>query len=517
MSDRTKGKSRTAFAAKSSIYGLVGKGVSLLVSFVSRTVFIHILGKYYLGINGLYSEILSFLSFAELGFGSAMTFALYGPVEREENEKVRELMQFYKVTYRLIAFVVLAFGLAVTPFLQYIVNGAEGLSLFELRLYFLIFLANTVTTYFVTYKFGYSNAIQEAYVSTNFDTLTNLVCVFVQLVALVLTGSFLVYLLSYTATLILSRFAVAFYLNRRYPILKEKPATKLPAEDRKGILTEVKGLAIHQFSSVAVHATDSIIISAVPALGVAVVGAVSNYNLVINAVSAIVLILFNSVVAGFGNLAVTSTKERFEKVFEEANFANFWIYGLCTVCFVVLLTPFVELWAGSDYAIDTASLVLIIFNFYLQGQSTIYNNARIAKGNFNMDKWWSLLQAVINLVVSVAVAMRLGLVGVYIGTVVSRLVFVVSRPSCTYRFLFGKSPSAYFRKLLIYFAAVVVATITCRAACAPLLSSLGWHTLIASAVICLVVPNLIFFALFRGSVEFEALRVRVASLLGAIR
>ena len=503
MSDRTKGKSRTAFAAKSSIYGLVGKGVSLLVSFVSRTVFIHILGKYYLGINGLYSEILSFLSFAELGFGSAMTFALYGPVEREENEKVRELMQFYKVTYRLIAFVVLAFGLAVTPFLQYIVNGAEGLSLFELRLYFLIFLANTVTTYFVTYKFGYSNAIQEAYVSTNFDTLTNLVCVFVQLVALVLTGSFLVYLLSYTATLILSRFAVAFYLNRRYPILKEKP--------------EVKGLAIHQFSSVAVHATDSIIISAVPALGVAVVGAVSNYNLVINAVSAIVLILFNSVVAGFGNLAVTSTKERFEKVFEEANFANFWIYGLCTVCFVVLLTPFVELWAGSDYAIDTASLVLIIFNFYLQGQSTIYNNARIAKGNFNMDKWWSLLQAVINLVVSVAVAMRLGLVGVYIGTVVSRLVFVVSRPSCTYRFLFGKSPSAYFRKLLIYFAAVVVATITCRAACAPLLSSLGWHTLIASAVICLVVPNLIFFALFRGSVEFEALRVRVASLLGAIR
>lgn len=350
-----------------------------------------------------------------------------------------------------------------------------------MRLYFLIFLANTVTTYFVTYKFGYSNAIQEAYVSTNFDTLTNLVCVFVQLVALVLTGSFLVYLLSYTATLILSRFAVAFYLNRRYPNLKEKPATKLPAEDRKGILTEVKGLAIHQFSSVAVHATDSIIISAVPALGVAVVGAVSNYNLVINAVSAIVLILFNSVVAGFGNLAVTSTKERFEKVFEEANFANFWIYGLCTVCFVVLLTPFVELWAGSDYAIDTASLVLIIFNFYLQGQSTIYNNARIAKGNFNMDKWWSLLQAVINLVVSVAAAMRLGLVGVYIGTVVSRLVFVVSRPSCTYRFLFGKSPSVYFRKLLIYFAAVVVATITCRVACAPLLSSLGWHTLIASA------------------------------------
>lgn len=517
MSDRLKGMSRTAFAAKSSIYGLVGKGASLLASFISRTVFIYVLGKYYLGVNGLYTEILSFLSFAELGFGSAMTFALYGPVERGEREKVRQLMQFYKRTYRLIAFIVLAFGLAVTPFLQYIVHGAEGLSLFELRLYFLIFLANTVTSYFVTYKFGYSNALQETYVSTNVDTLTNLVCVAVQLVALVVTRSYLVYLLSNTVTLILTRFLVAFYLNKRYPILKGKPEERLSADNRKGILNEVKGLAVHQFAGVAVHATDSTIISAIPTLGIAVVGAVSNYNLVINAVSAVVLILFNSVVAGFGNLAVSATKERFERVFEEANFINFWIYGLCTVCFVVLLTPFVTLWVGSDYVIDTASLALIILNFYLQGQSTIYNNARIAKGNFNIDKWWSLLQAIVNLVVSVLAAIKFGLVGVYIGTVVSRLVFVVSRPMSTYRFLFGKSPFRYFGKLLVYLAAVVAATGACWVACSPFLASLGWLTLIVSALICLVVSNLFFFVLFRKSYEFAALRERVFGLLGAIR
>jgi O-antigen/teichoic acid export membrane protein len=508
-----EGVTRTQFAARNSAFGLVGKAVSLIANFVSRTVFIYILGKYYLGVNGLYTEILSFLSFAELGFGSAMTFALYGPVARGECEKVRELMDFYKKTYRIIAIVILIFGLALTPFLQYIINGAGSLSLFELRLYFLIFLANTVTTYFVIYKYGYLNAMQMTYVTTNIETITSLVCVAVQLIALVLTQSFLVYLLANTATLIISRFIIANYLNSRFPLLAEKPEMPLPKNDRRGILTEVKGLAIHQFSGVAVHATDSIIISAVPTLGVAVVGVISNYNMIINAVSGIVVILFNSVVAGFGNLAVTSDQERFEEVFDESNFANFWIYGFCTACFVVLLTPFIRLWVGGDYAIDSGSLALIILNFYLQGQSTIYNNARIAKGNFNMDKWWSLLQAVVNLVVSVWGAIYLGLIGVYVGTVLSRLVFVISRPCSTYRFLFGESSLHYFRQLTGYLAAVLLATGACWLLCKPLLANLTWVTFIAATAICLAIPNVIFFGIFHNSKEFIALRDRLAGLL----
>lgn len=508
-----EGVSRTQFAARNSAFGLVGKAASLIANFVSRTVFIYILGKYYLGVNGLYTEILSFLSFAELGFGSAMTFALYGPVARGEREKVRELMDFYKRAYRIIALVILVFGLALTPFLQYIVNGAGSLSLFELRLYFLIFLANTVTTYFVIYKYGYLNAMQLTYVTTNIETVTSLTCVVMQLVALVLTRSFLVYLLANTATLMASRFVIAYYLNRRFPLLAEKPERPLSKADRMGILNEVKGLAVHQFSGVAVHATDSIIISAVPTLGVAVVGAISNYNMIINAVSGIVVILFNSVIAGFGNLAVTSDKERFKEVFEESNFANFWVYGLCTACFVVLLTPFIRLWVGDGYVIDTASLALIILNFYLQGQSTIYNNARIAKGNFNMDKWWSLLQAVVNLVVSIVGAIYLGLVGVYIGTVISRLVFVISRPCSTYRFLFGESPMRYFKQFTVYLVAVVIVTGACWAFCVGLLRNLSWLTFMLSSVICLAVPNAIFFALFRRTAEFGALKDRVIGLL----
>lgn len=509
--------SRTAFAAKNSLFGLLGKIMSLIANFASRTVFIYVLGQYYLGINGLYTDVLSILSFAELGFGSAMVFSLYGPVACDDSEKIRQLMGFYKVVYRIVALVVFMAGLVMLPFLQYVVTGADSLSLYELRLYFLIFLANTVTTYFVTYKYGLLNAMQKTYVTTNVETIASFACVCAQIAVLLLTGNFLLYLLANTATLIISRFIIAAYLNKKYPLLSQKPKTPLSIKDRKGILHEVKGLAVHQLSSVAVHSTDSIIIAAIPALGVAVVGAVSNYNLIINAIGAMVIIVLNGVVAGFGNLAVTSDKAKFRSVFDEANFASFWIYGVCSACLFTLITPFIRLWAGESYVIDEVSLSLILINFYLQGQCTIYNNVRIAKGHFNMDKWWSLLQAAVNLIVSIVCALQIGLAGVFAGTVVSRLVFVVARPCSTYRFLFGEPPKRYFSVFLKYLEAVVLAAAVCGLLCRSLPCQGQWIGFVGSALACLIVSNAIFFILFGRCKEMKALKTRVAGLVGGKR
>ena len=507
----TNRDTRTSFAVRNSLFGLIGKLLTIVAQFAARTVFVYLLGRNYLGVNGLYTDILNVLSFAELGFGSAMTFALYGPVARGEDELVRQLLRFYKTVYRIIACVIAAAGLALTPFLQFIVTGSGTLSLFELRLYFIIFLINTIISYFVTYKYGYINALQKSYVQSNLETATKIVVNLVQLAILMITSSFLAYLVSNTVTLLLSRMAIALYLNRTYPILSERPVVSLPKNVRTSILNEVKGLSVHQFASVAVYATDSIIISAVPTLGIVVVGAVSNYNMIFNAVTSVLVVIFNGMVAGFGNLAVSSSKDHFEKVYEEAQFFAFWIYGVCSVLLLVLVSPFIELWVGPDYLIDDLSLALIVINFYLQGQSTVYNNARIAKGNFNMDKWWALIQALVNLVVSVLCAMSFGLVGVYIGTVASRLVLVISRPCITYRFLFGNSPAEYFRKLILYFLATVLAFFVCRIACAPLLASTGWVSLLLSGMIGLIVVNLLFFLLFGRTTSFRAMRKRVVN------
>ena len=206
--------SRTNNAIQNTKYGILSKLLTLVLNFVSRTVFIYVLGDVYLGVNGLYTEVLTALSFAELGFGSALTYSMYAPVARGDEEKTLRLLDFYKTVYRIIACVILVLGLSLTPFLQYIVKGADMLTLRELRLYFLIFLANTVASYFVTYKFSYVNALQKNYQITKIELVINSAILTVQILVILLFKNFLAYLLTHTVLLLLSRFVIAAYLDR---------------------------------------------------------------------------------------------------------------------------------------------------------------------------------------------------------------------------------------------------------------------------------------------------------------
>lgn len=503
--------SRTGNAIRNSAYGIGGKAVNLLFSFVSRTVFIYYLGNTYLGINGLYTEILSMLSFAELGIGSALIYAMYEPVARGRELETVQLLDLYRTAYRIIAFAVTLIGLGTIPFLPYIVKGADILTVRELRLYYVIFLFNTVASYFMTYKYSYVNALQKNYLVTNFDTAVNAVIVVMQIAAILITKDFLAYLLTHSLCLALSKAIAAVYLDRRFPILTRKPEVPLAKEERRRIFKDVKALAAGQLASVAVHSTDNIIISSFTGLGVAAVGFVSNYMMLINGVLAFVTVLFNSVVSGFGNLAATSSREDYRKAFLEVNFIDFWVYGFCCIAFYVLVPPFITLWIGGENLIDDVSFLLIVINLYLQGQCTIYLYARMAKGNFKMDIAPVIVQPIVNLVVSIVGAKTMGLCGVYVGTVVSRLVLVM-RPSFGYRFLFGRSVLEYYKRSILYFCATAFAGALTYFAVEQLLSVLTWGTFILGACVVMVLPNVLFLLLLSRTQEFKDLVRRMKIL-----
>lgn len=504
--------SRTGNAIRNSAYGIGGKAVNLLFSFVSRTVFIYYLGNTYLGINGLYTEILSMLSFAELGIGSALIYAMYEPVARGRELETVQLLDLYRTAYRIIAFAVTLIGLGTIPFLPYIVKGADILTVRELRLYYVIFLFNTVASYFMTYKYSYVNALQKNYLVTNFDTAVNAVIVVMQIAAILITKDFLAYLLTHSLCLALSKAIAAVYLDRRFPILTRKPEVPLAKEERRRIFKDVKALAAGQLASVAVHSTDNIIISSFTGLGVAAVGFVSNYMMLINGVLAFVTVLFNSVVSGFGNLAATSSREDYRKAFLEVNFIDFWVYGFCCIAFYVLVPPFITLWIGGENLIDDVSFLLIVINLYLQGQHTIYMYARAAKGDFRRDIMPVILQPIVNLVVSVIGAKVFGLVGVYIGTLASRLV-ITMRPALGYRVFFGRSAWEYYRKLAVYFLAAFLVGAVTLFTVQGLLRGLTWGRFVLAACVVAVLPNGAFLLLFFRTQEFKNVSYRMRVLV----
>ena len=113
---------RVKNSARNMMFGFVYQIVVLVLSFVSRSVFINTLGKEFLGMNAIFSDVLSLLSMADLGFGTAMAFSFYKPLAENDHEQIAKTINFYKKIYNVIALVVLGLGLACVPFLKYIIN-----------------------------------------------------------------------------------------------------------------------------------------------------------------------------------------------------------------------------------------------------------------------------------------------------------------------------------------------------------------------------------------------------------
>ena len=118
----------TRKSAVNAVISLATQLSSNLLSFVSRYIFIHFLSEEYLGINGLFSNVLTLLSFAELGIGEALAYAMYKPMKEHDQRKLRALLSFYKIAYWWIMGAVLFIGIAISFFVDGLVSQKPGYS-----------------------------------------------------------------------------------------------------------------------------------------------------------------------------------------------------------------------------------------------------------------------------------------------------------------------------------------------------------------------------------------------------
>ena len=350
---------RVRQAGKNIFFGYISNFIILCMGFLQRTVFIGVLGETLLGVNGLYTDILSMLSLAELGIGSAMNYSLYKPVANGDQEKIKSYMGLYRKAYLAIAGVITVIGLALSPFLPYLIKDSGGIAVRELTIYYLIFLFNTVSTYFVAYKYSLSNAQQRNYIQTNIATVTKIVTVFVQIIVLLLTKNFLLYLLMQAAVELLQKIFVSIYFNRLYPYLRDRHVQKLEKEETAVVVTKTKALMFHKIGDVARLSTDSIIITYF--MNVRWVGVVGNYAMIITYAANFISVIFNSVISGFGNLVATESREKQYAMFKIYRFFACWLYGFAAVGFWLLLTPLVTgLWLNDSWALSQTVLTLIL-------------------------------------------------------------------------------------------------------------------------------------------------------------
>ncbi|EPC46676.1 polysaccharide biosynthesis family protein, partial [Lacticaseibacillus paracasei subsp. paracasei Lpp7] len=171
----------------------------------------------------------------------------------------------------------------------------------NLYLIFLLFLANSVVSYFFTYKRSLITADQKAYIVSLNDFLFLLVTNVFQIVFLILTSNFIVYLIIQIISTIASNITISIIADRRYPYIKEKDVQKLDAGSVKEIKRNVIGNVSSKIGGQIVMGTDNILISAF--VNLSAVGLYSNYTLIVNAIQNVCTQITNSITASIGNYA----------------------------------------------------------------------------------------------------------------------------------------------------------------------------------------------------------------------
>ena len=207
--------SRIKNSARNMLSGFAYQFISLVLSFVSRTVFVHTLGTEYLGLNGIFSDVLNLLSMADLGFNTTMAYSFYKPLAEHDEEKLAGLIHFYKRVYNVIAGVVTVVGIAVIPFLKYIVNTEKEIP--HLEVYYLFSLANVVISYLFVYKSTILTADQKNYKVVNISIWTSLLKTILQILALLLLQNYILYLAIGVAVQFFNNLMASREAQKQYP------------------------------------------------------------------------------------------------------------------------------------------------------------------------------------------------------------------------------------------------------------------------------------------------------------
>lgn len=447
--------SRSRYSTLNVSSGLIGQTVTILLGFLTRTIFIYTLGKSFLGISGLFQNVLQILSIADLGLESAIVFSLYKPLVDKDEEKISAIIHLYKHTYRIIGAVILAVGVCLTPFIKYIINGKSNVV--NIEIVFLLFLIQTASSYLLfSYRKTVYVADQHSYKSTVISFFVRVISCALQILTLLLFKNYYAYLIIEIAMIMLSNVIVGIFAGKDYPCIKKKPKNKLPKEDLDVIKKNVFGATLYKICGVVTNSTDNILISSI--VGIEVVGVYSNYLLFTNYIQIFLNLIFNGITASIGNLFVTETKEHNEFIFRCVNFLNIWLFGFCGIAFYCLINPFMILWLQDEsYLLSSKTVFIIFFYFVLVGLQYSIKSYRSACGLFWKGKIRPVFTAIINLVVSIILGYYIGLDGILIGTIVSHILTLFwYDPILLYKEVFKKSSTLYFIRYIFSLAIVVI-------------------------------------------------------------
>ena len=494
---------------------MIAQVITVVLGFITQKIFIQTLGTEILGINGLFSNIISMLSIAELGMGTAVIYNLYKPLVENDTEKINKWMKFYKNCYRKIAMIIGFLGIICLPFIGFFV-GEVNIN-YNIHILYLLYLTETVVSYLFTYKRSILYADQKNYVITLIHVLYLVLVNTFQIIILVFTKNYILYLVIKIIMRLVENLLINIASIKRYPYIKNPGKEELEKAEKKNFYKELKGLVFHKISWIVISGTDNIIISKF--VGIIWVGIYSNYLMITNTIEQLVAQMFSAITGSVGNLLTSETKEKAYEVYKKTSLLQYIIYSTATVGIFCVSEPFIRIWLASEEFIFSKAIVFFIcISFFFSGMRRNICVFKDAAGIFYEDRKMPIIASVLNIIFSIALAMILGIQGVFIGTIICYLfLHIFSYSKYIYEKVFEKKRTEYLKELLKYSLVLLLSMFIANGIIQITYCSNVWIELIKTIIISILTTNIITIIVFHKTDEYYYWKNFILALINKVK
>lgn len=491
---------RTKNTARNAAYGYLSRLILMIFPFLTRGLFIRLLGSEYLGLNGLFSSILTVLNMSELGFSSAIVVHMYRAIAADDGKAINALLNYYRRIYHIVGTVILCAGCAVIPFLPRLIRGSYPADI-NLTAVYLVFLLDTVLSYFLFAHYGsLIGAFQRNDLATKIELLVKLLMYALQISVLLVSRNYYVYLFIMPLCTVARNLMTCFAARRTFP--EYVPAGKVSKNTKKDIGTMVKGAMIGRVAGVFRNSFDSAFVSMF--LGLTATAIYGNYYYIMDTISCLAQIPIHAATGGAGNSVAMESQEKNHADMLRMNFLYMWAAGWCAICMLCLYQPFMRLWAGDQMLLPVPTMVLFCVYLYLLKIGDVMSIYSGTRGLFWEQRYITIAEAVGNITLNYFLGKHFGIAGILWATIITMLVI---------NFLWGCHVP--FRHYFTHFSAnqyilwhlkrgavtLVVGAVTYWVCGVVTIS--GIPGLIVTGLICVVLPNLLFFLIYRKTPSYQ--------------
>lgn len=504
---------RTKFSTLNIITNLLVLVIQTILSFVVRIVFTKILGQDYLGVESVFVNLISMFSLAELGITLSISFSLYKPLAENNVKKISSLMTLYKKIYQIVGIFILIIGFLIMPFLTHFIDNTNIANFYII---YILYLIDSAMTYLITYKEVLIIADQKNYKINKYNIIAIFSTNVLQIIFLYLTKNFMIYILIKILVQSIQRIIINRYISKVYKDIDFNSKEKLETKELNVIKKNVKSMFTQKIGNYLLNGTDSIIISKF--VGIGVVGIYSNFLSITTILKSIVNSITSGITASFGNLIAKGDNKTQENVFNIMNFIVFGITAFMVVELYFLLNPFIAMCFGENYMIDNYCIVVICMNFYLASMLLPLDTVKSAAGIYEKDKYIPLIQAIINLMISMALVKNIGLLGVLLGTMISYLVSTIwIRPLIIYKNIFKSSVSSYYIKYIMKLLFLIGTGFLLTLFLSKIYIENNIFNLITKGIIIAITYSILFVIFNFKTKEFQYLKEEVKKIIKKIR